>query len=254
MAGTTTLQTLVATALFLRFFGCDATAQTSPLPVGLNTARSDPYYFTGRILADFGYAPARSYQATGTVIRPHSVITCAHILYDESYGWAYNLAFEHGLYANTFLKLSYPNAKFILGGYQETAGAYGGSSVRAFARDLGGLSFRGFPASGGYAGWLANPELLLNSTYTMSLGYGTESRNGRYLMRSAPTLAYGKFFGAYYGNYSYFIETGMSGGPVFAYTGGGWYVVAVNLSGFSRGTGVRVFNNGAANFINTYLP
>ncbi|MEI6351657.1 MAG: hypothetical protein WCP06_11200 [Verrucomicrobiota bacterium] len=229
-------------------------AQAYPTTLGAtNTLTHSPYYYAGRISANFGL---EGYIASGTVIKAKSVITCGHILWDVDYGWGTKIYFERALYDSQRLGKYTPSSKYILSGYSSQVKAYGIDSNQAFNRDLGTLNFTIAPANGGHAGFWANPALLNGSYTTMSLGYGGEWHNGSELLKCGPTGGgkYYRIYGtAYYGNDFYVIEGGMSGGPIFAKYGTAWYVCGVNVSGDYYGMGLHAFDAAANTFIATYL-
>lgn len=232
-------------------------AQTSPTPLGSTLAQTtditqtvSPYYFVGRINSTFG---PDEYIATGTVIRPRSIITCAHILWDVKYGWGSNIYFERALAGSSALTTRYAGSKIVFAGYSSKVRTFGINSNQAFNRDFGTLRFGGNIAGGGYAGYWSNLNLLNGQFYTMSLGYGGEYHSGDEILKSAPTQAYYPVFGGYWNNDSFLIEGGMSGGPIFAKYGSNWYVCGVNLSGDNTGMGIHAFNAAADQFIKTYL-
>ena len=234
-----------------------ALASTVPTPVGAAVTRGTaPYSYVGRISASFG---PDEYIATGTVIRPHSVLTCAHILWDTTYGWAYNVYFERAFYNGTRLGLTRAAHKYVMASYAKTSLTYGSDSDAAFNRDLGAIVFSTWPARGQYTAASSNLKLLNGLSPTMSLGYGADVHSGDELLKCAPPLgaryAYVPAWtnSAYYFNDYFVLEHGMSGGPIFAKSGSNWYVVGVNVSGDDYGMGMHALDSAAAAFIASYM-
>src|SRR4051812_5891860 len=89
-------------------------AQHYPVAVGTAVTRTLPYAYTGRISVTKGYT---DYIGSGTVLKAKSVLTCAHILWSKSAGFATNVYFERALSGSSSLSLTYASSKIILGGY-----------------------------------------------------------------------------------------------------------------------------------------
>jgi hypothetical protein len=216
-------------------------------------ARTFPYSTIGQLL----FASGRHfYSGSGTVIRPSSVLTAAHNLWDASNGFSTDLLFQRGLYGATNLSEQYASRIYVLAGYRENARRYSGESVRAFSYDLGALVFARPVAGGAFAGWWANPGLLTGDSYTLALGYGGEFHSGDELLSVAPGAGYYAVHGGFYENDSLYFESGMSGGPVFGQSADGKLYVAgvVVASSVEPITGgIRVLNSTAANFIRRYM-
>ncbi len=236
------------------FIAGNAAAQATPTSVA-SLRNTNPYYYVGRVTMNHG---SSSYIGSGTVIKPSSVLTAGHNLYDRTTGWSTNVVFQRSYHNGTYASTTSASRLFILGGYSSAVGTYGSTSSQAFSRDTGGIICFTRPMNGGYAGWWQNPAMLTGTAYNMSLGYGGVVHSGKELLRSSPTRVFYQVYGAWYRNTSYGIEGGMSGGPLFAQSGGNWYVVAVNVSGdtnsISTGSGVRAIDVDTANLIKTNLP
>lgn len=232
----------------------DAAAQATPTSVA-GLRNTNPYYYVGRVTMNHGNS---SYIGSGTVIKPSSVLTAGHNLYDRATGWSTKVVFQRAYHNGTYASTASASRLFILGGYSSAVATYGSTSSQAFNRDTGGIICFTRPMNGGYAGWWQNPSMLTGTAYNMSLGYGGKVHSGRELLRSSPSRGFYQVYGAWYRNTSYGIEGGMSGGPLFAKSGGNWYVVAVNVSGdtnsISTGGGVRAIDADTANLIKTNLP
>jgi len=234
-----------------------------------------PYAAVGRIKSKQKNQNVSGYFiGSGTVIQPSSVLTAGHVLYnvDTTYGsvgFQTNMRFERARYGDSIASISYPVRKVLLAGYQNTATKKGANSNAAFNKDIGGLLFNNEPADGAYLGWWSNPALLNRSDVKpkWSLGYGAQYHDGKHLLRSQAGSDYGQVTSAFWANFSYLIEGGMSGGPVVTKTlgsNGEWYVIGVNVAGYyilssdgstqiPIGMGVHVIDSVAYNFITTTL-
>ncbi len=229
-----------------------AMAVDYPTPTGAEVAHTFPYSAIGQLLFANG---ARYYSGSGTVIRPSSVLTAAHNLWDADRGFSSDLLFRRGLYGSTSLSQQHASRIYVLSGYRENARSYSGESVRAFSYDLGVLVFRRPVADGSYAGWWANPTLLEDGHYSIALGYGGEYHTGDDLLSVAPRGGYYPIYGGFYENDSLYFEAGMSGGPVFGRDASGKLFVAgvVVASSVDPVTGgIRILNSTAASFIRRY--
>lgn len=230
-----------------------APAADFPEPTGAAFAHTFPYSTIGQLL----FANGRSYYSgSGTVVRPSSVLTAAHNLWDADHGFSTDLLFRRGLYGTTKLSSQYASRIYVLAGYRENARRYSGESVRAFSYDLGALLFSKPVAGGAYAGWWANPALLKRGAASMALGYGGEYHTGDDLLSVSSSAGYAPVFGGFYENDALYFEAGMSGGPVFGEDSDGKLFVAgvVVASSVEPLTGgIRILNSTAAAFIRTYL-
>jgi hypothetical protein len=243
-------------ALFFAVLALAATvhAVDLPKPLGKENARSLPYSMIGQLLFDNG---PQSYLGTGTVIRPRSVLTAGHNVFDPKTGWSTNVEFRRSNYgANDYLSRHFGRRLYLLGGYRTASTFYGPDSLPAFGKDMAGILFRYPPADGARAKWVAKPSLLLGSAYNILLGYGAENFDGEQLLFVEPELSFYRTWGAFFENDSILIEPGMSGGPAFAEMDDGVLYVAgvvVAASEDPPTSGIRVINAGAATFILTYL-
>jgi len=244
-------------SLVLAVLGLSLTLQAYevPEPLGKANARAFPYSMVGQLLFDNGN---QGYLGSGTVIRPRSVLTAAHNLFDPKTGWSTDVEFRRSNYGdNDYLSRTFARRLYVLGGYRSNASYYGAESLLAFAKDLGGIVFREQPGAGGYAGWAADPSLLFGTAYNILLGYGAESHDGETLLYVEPETAFFRTYGPFLENDSILIEGGMSGGPVFAeMDDGDLYVTGVVVAASSRPptSGIRMINAKGATFIRTYLP
>jgi hypothetical protein len=235
-----------------------APAVEVPQLFGKENARTFPFSMIGQLLFDSG---RRSYLGSGTVIRPRSVLTAGHNLFDPRTGWSTDVEFRRSNYGeNDYLGRHFARRLWLLGGYRSNATYYGADSARAFAQDTGGLVFRESLAGGGYAGWVADPSVLLGSNHNNLLGYGAESHSGEELLSVVPEVSFYRILGPFLENDSIYIEAGMSGGPAFAQMDDDQLYVAgvvVSASGDPSSPdatgGIRALNAKAATFIRNYL-
>lgn len=209
-------------------------AHRTPVLLPLWKLKTFPYYFIGYVSFLEGSSP---YQGSGTVVRPRSVLTCAHVLWSPSTGWSSNVKFYRERYGSSYAKLAAPNRIYIHGNYQPNALTHGQGSSYTFAWDIGWMRFSTQLAGGGYSGYATNYGALTGSNYCVAVGYG----GGRYPKYSEPSRGYVRWSNsAYFTNSSYDHQGGMSGGPIFARINGRLYVTAVVVS---SGGGVRAIDS-----------
>lgn len=224
-----------------------------PQPTGATFAHTFPYSVAGQLLFESG---GDYYSGSGSVVRPKSVLTAGHNLYDYYGGWSTDILFRRGLYGSTDLSESTPTRLYILGGYRQSVNSYGADDVRAFARDMGGLLFAAPVASGASAGWNSDLRLLTGPGFKLALGYGGEFHSGDDLLSVAAKLPFYRVLGGFFENTSVYFEAGMSGGPVFTKdAAGNLYVSGIVVSGSTEPVagGIRVIDSTAAAFIRSYL-
>lgn len=229
-----------------------------PSPIGPTLTRTAPYSYVGRLLVSFD---SGEYEGTGTVVRPHSVLTAAHMLWDPDSGWATDISFERAYFYGRKLSISHPNHKYILAGYSHYAsmGADGADSDSAFAKDFGALTFAGTPAGGHYLPYSANLGYLNGRHATISLGYGADWDDGEQILKCSPPVGAAYAYlpqidgTTYYYNDFYIIEGGMSGGPILARVGSGWNVIAINVSGDDTSMGIHALGAQERTFLQKYL-
>lgn len=234
-----------------------APAAEYPRTLAFDTARSFPYNLVGQL---FFAAGNTDYIGSATVIRPSSVLTAGHNLYDPQTGWSTDVLFVRGTYGNSSLSRQTANRLFLLSGYRRNANTYGTEHVYAFAADAGGARFPNPVADGAYAGWTTNRSLLTGTAYKIAVGYGAEgAHNGDYPLFVTPELGLYQVAGGFYENDSVYFEGGMSGGPLFVRDASGEiYVGGIIVSGSDSpggyvSGGIRVLNPAVATFIRTYL-
>jgi hypothetical protein len=227
-----------------------------PTKLGKEAASHTPYSLVGQLYFASG---GDDYIGSGVVIRPKSILTAGHNLYDPDHGWSTDLLYRRGAHGDTVI--SEHNAKriFLLGGYRQNVTRYGASSVRTFASDMGGVRFPDLLAKGSHAWWTMDPSLLTSSTrYKVAVGYAAEGDyTGDFPTTVVPDKPFTSTLSSFYESFGAYFAGGMSGGPLFvAGNDGQLYVSAVVVSGaknpYVRG-GIRIIDSGASNFIWGYL-
>ncbi len=228
-----------------------------PQTLALETARTFPYNVIGQLFFSSG---ASDYIGSGTVIRPSSILTAGHNLYDPQTGWSTDVLFVRGAYGRTSLSEHYASRTFLLSGYRANASRYGAEHVYTFAADIGGVRFPAAVADGAFAGWTTNRSLLTGPAYKIAVGYGAEGEHsGDYPLFVEPVLGFRQTAGGFYENTSIYFEGGMSGGPAFVRNEKeDLYVAGVIVSGSSGvgdyvSGGIRVINSAVASFIRNHL-
>jgi len=230
-----------------------ARAVEYPEPTGPAAVQTMPGATIGQLLFESG---RNFYSGSGTVIRPSSVLTAAHNLWDADQGFSTDIAFRRGQYGARALAEHYPSRIYVLSGYRENARRHSGESVRAFSFDLGALVFRSAVANGASLGWWANPALLQPRVPTVAFGYGGEYHTGDDLLSVATRSGYGRIFGGFYESDAVYFEAGMSGGPVISTAADGKrYVTGVVVASSSEPAsgGIRALDATAASFIRRFM-
>ncbi len=252
-----TVALLAAAALcavpFARAADAPVVGPAYPQPTGADFTRTFPFSMIGQL----HFANGDSwFTGSGTVVRPRSVLTAAHNLWDADGGFSTDVLFRRGLAGRTGLSEQYASRIYVLSGYRENARQFKLSDPRAFSYDTGGVVFRAPVAGGSAAGWWANPALLTGSAPLLALGYGGEFHSGDDLLSAAPTAPFRPIVGAFWDNLTIYCESGMSGGPVFARdTDGKLYITGVVVAGSTEppSTGIRILDRTAADFIRQFL-
>jgi V8-like Glu-specific endopeptidase len=219
-------------------------------------ARQTPFNLVGQL----SYIRGRSrYVGSGTVIGKNSVLTAGHMLFSPDSGWARELVFRRSVYGATALSEQKATRIFLLGGYHDAASKYGRTSIRAFARDMGGLRFAAPVASGAKARWTTDTSLLTKSNASkISVGFASEAPySGRLPTYVSPWKGFSRTSDAFYENTSVYFAGGMSGGPTFCRNSAGRaFVTGVIVSGTKKpevSGGIRALDSSAAQFITAYL-
>lgn len=231
-----------------------AVAQAAPRSVS-QLRLNEPYRFVG--LLSF-FSDGTEYIGSATVIKPYSLLTAGHNLYSEFSGWSTEVVFERAYHFGNRESKSTASSLFVLGGYAALTDSGRSETNQGFSRDMGGVVCFSQPADGFHASWANNSRLLTGRNYNMLLGYGADVHSGEEMLRSSPSKSFFRVRGSFFENRTCGIESGMSGGPVFAKLNGSWFVCAVNVSGpsafvFNRGAGVRAIDKDAETLISTDL-
>lgn len=202
-----------------------------PAPTRLDRVQTEyPFRFVGRVYAiDFGGV------GSGTLIHRQTVLTAGHVVYDATIGFTTQSTFQRALYGNYQFQ-SYQIFKVAaLSGYTAavtantttgsggTGTSDGENSLAAFAFDQAYQLLGTAPYDEDWANFSATPALLINpSNQFFVLGYPAETFDGltqAYVVPRVPYTPVGTSIstGAYV-NTSYFVEGGMSGGPILVET------------------------------------
>lgn len=230
-----------------------AQAPVLPAPAGAETARTFPFSMTGKLVFAQG---DKWFQGSGVVVRPSSVLTAAHNLWDPEKGFSTDVTFRRALYGEPAVRDAAAARVYVLKGYRERAKRLEATDVRTFSDDLGGIVFAGPVAAGSHAGWWANAALLSAPKPGIALGYGAEKHDGSLLLAVSPEAGYAPVVESFWANGSLNFEAGMSGGPVFVPNGAGALTIAgVVVAGAVDSTsgGIRVLDEKAAGFIRSFL-
>lgn len=205
--------------------------------IGLEHAMAEPYNFTGRIfdldLVGFG---------SGTLIRRHTVLTAAHVVFDTTAGFIVNSTFTRGLYDNYSFSKSQVIKADALSGYVAAADASTEDSLAAFTRDMGYVLIMDAPPDGTWGSYLADPSTLADSSNQFFvLGYPGVTFDGRTMAYIVPSSTFTQVGSStdsgLFENDGYSPEPGESGGPVYVYDGTSRNVVAETLGGIADSTG-----------------
>ncbi|MHA3770976.1 trypsin-like serine peptidase [Verrucomicrobiota bacterium sgz303538] len=243
-------------SLALAVGGITSQATDYPTQLAKATAARQPFNLIGQVYFASG---GDDYIGSGIAIRPRSILTAGHNLYDPDNGWSTDLLFRRGAYGDTVRSEQYAKQIYLLGGYRQSANHYGTSSIRTFASDTGGIRFSGLVANGASAAWAANPSLLTdNYRAKIAVGYGAEGQHsGDFPLYVIPDVRFSSTWGSFYESRGASFEGGMSGGPVFALGNDGkYYVAAIVVSGSDYPIvegGIRVIDRLTASFIRNYL-
>ncbi len=231
----------------------NAGAAEFPKPTGAAAVQALPGATIGQLLFESG---RYYYSGSGTVIRPSSVLTAAHNLWDADNGFSTEIVFRRGQYGASALSQHYPSRVYVLSGYRENARRYSSESLRSFSYDLGAIVFPREVARGASAGWWANPALLRAGVETTAFGYGGEYHTGDDLLSVTTRAGFFPVIGGFYESDALYFEAGMSGGPVFGKAADGKsYVAGIVVASSAEPVtgGIRILNTAAASFIRRYM-
>lgn len=234
-----------------------AHAQVSyPRPLSKASAQSSYSSMVGQLF--FSSGPGE-YIGSGAVIRPSSILTAGHNLYDPKTGWSTNTEFRRAAYGQTALSAQYSSRMYLMSGYKKNVDRYGANDLRSFAHDVGGVRFNKTLANGNYALFSAKGSLISTRTQKEAIGYGAKApHTGDYPLSVSTTTSFHASINSFYENNALTFEPGMSGGPVFCRdTNGQFYVVAVIVAISSNPAkptgGVRPFGPLISKLVSTYL-
>jgi hypothetical protein len=240
--------------LLLAVLTPSAEAINRPNTLPAKNARSAPYVLVGQLYFTSGNV---DYIGSGTVVRPRSVLTAGHNVYDPDGGWSTDVEFRRSAYGASALTDVFATRLYVLGGYRQATNTYGPDSLRSFAYDAGGLIFGKALAGGAYESISSNPAYVGASYVRVAVGYGAEFHSGDYPLYVVPTTAFFPVFGSYWENRSMAVEGGMSGGPLYTRISSSAFVVSaiiVASSGPPEASGVRRVDAAITSFVSTYLP
>jgi len=248
-----TFLALTAVGVVAFGFGAPALAVDFPSDLPLVSDRESPFDLIGQVYFTNG---SSDYLGSATVIRPSSILTAGHNVYDPTGGWSTNFEFRRGAYGKSVLSTQYATHLYVVAGYQTAARAYGQNNIRTFAYDTAGVIFAKPLAGGGYAGYSDNSALLSDAYSRIGVGYGAEDGNtGLIPLFVIPTSNFEQVYGAFFENTSIYFESGMSGGPLLAKASNGYLVAGVIVSSSTKPVagGLRIIDATAVSFIQTYL-
>jgi hypothetical protein len=234
------------------------------LPAGL------PYAFSGQLLSDAGHG-------SGCVVKRHTVLTAAHVVFDSSsLSWAGNLRWFFQRYNGEYEPIPQtPRASLALSGYAAARTNDllrglnpGESSLESRNLDVAVLSFDDsdddtrLPGGGGQGGYLvsdpAATDWLTTPSLKLLIGYPVEQINGAdkgKMHQVGPgSLQFEAVTNQIYRSYDLKSYPGNSGGPlcVFAVNSSGlpFFIPAAVFVGGSGQTIVRAIDRDVVDLIN----
>ena len=224
-----------------------------PRLLDVSKSRSAPYKFVGQLLFTSG---SKDYVGSGSVIKPKSVLTAGHNVYDAEGGWSVDIRFNRAQYGATALGTYRPNHIYLLGGYQQSVQAHGPDDVLSFAYDAAGLAFAAPVTGGSYLGYTTNTAWLNAGNFQMAVGYAAEgNHDGDHPFVEFPTHGFSRTAGGFWESPNVYFEGGMSGGPLLVPGYYGTQVAAIVVSSSTDPVygGIRVVDGPLATLINTQL-
>lgn len=219
-----------------------------PFAIGLNRSQRKPYSFTGRVFDNnnIGFG-------SGTLIRRHTLLTAAHVVFDPATGFGTSFTFERALYFDpatrktTRLSTSRSLAVSALSGYQDVAADP--LSTESESRDLGYVVLVQPSIDEDFAPYKRQPEPvfkdnnLTDNSGRFVIGYPGVTFNGRTMAYIVPQAPFVEVGAGYYRNFDYLAEPGMSGGPVYSVINGVQTVVGETTDGLADTSGEFSFSD-----------
>ena len=239
--------------LLLALFALSAEGAQHPQTLPLSVVQRYPFNMIGQLLFTSG---PDYYVGSGTVVKPSSILTAGHNVFDPSTGWSTDVEFRRANYGTSSLTDVFASHLYLLAGYQSQVMRFGPDDVRSFAYDTAGAIYPSLLAGGKYALVTVNPVYLNQYFYRLCIGYGAEgAHTGDYPLYVLPTTAFYDTYGEFWENSSIYIEGGISGGPLLVAAGGTYYITGVIVSGSTdpETGGIRHIGVDSYNFIRYYL-
>lgn len=187
-----------------------------------------------------------AYGGSATLVEPKVALTAGHNLWDAREGWSTNVRFDRAKFGAEKASSTPARAIYLYSSRYMTTASKSSSSTSAFAWDVGWITFSRRPARGATATASAAFDALRRGDEMRAMGYGQDFHNGAVPLTVTPTEGFRRRQGAYFENYTYGTEAGMSGGPLFVKIRGKWVVAAVVVSGYYdySASGVRAVDRG----------
>lgn len=232
--------------------GARAMAAAPNLPTVLSREElgQPPFSMIGKLTFRSGSVP---YGGSATLVGPKVALTAGHNLWDPREGWSVGVKFQRAKYGAKEESSTIAKEIYLYSSRYMDAASRSPSSARAFAWDVGWIVFHRRPARGRSASMSAANSALRGWRERRAMGYGQEFHNGAVPLTVTPSDGFRRVLGAYFENFTYGTEAGMSGGPLFAKFGDRWVVAAVIVSGYAdySGSGVRALEPGLIRALNS---
>jgi hypothetical protein len=197
------------------------------------------------------YVAGDWYRGSGVIVRdPKLIYSCGHLFYENGV-WATDYIFYrayHKGYSPDPAEGAPPRGFRYFTTYSNNVEVYGGNSARAFAYDF--TVFYGTEPFGTAVGWWSDGGQVLRSErskrivgypsrieYTGAPGYYYQHATDWFSKPASQTQ------GAYHSFSKVSTGTGNSGGPVFVWEGGDYYLGGILVSGSDSTAGVYALND-----------